>query len=165
MKGKTRRRERGVALIWTAIFMVVFLGFVGLSTDLGYSLWVAGQLQTAADAAAMAGAQTLVQNQAGVGAEAILIAGRNTAAGQAVILTANNNNNAGGDIVLGNFNTTTRVFTPTTTGPNAVKVVAAFAAGAPNGPLGLFFGPVFGVDNVNISRTAKTASSHNPSTS
>ena len=154
MKTKTRRHERGIALIWTAIFLTVFIGFVGLSTDIGYSLLVAGQLQTAADAAALAGAQTLAQNQAGVGAEAILIAGFNKAAGQAVILTANNNNSAAGDIVLGTFNTTTRVFTPTTTGPNAVKVVAAFATGTPNGPLGLFFGPAFGVNNVNISRTA-----------
>lgn len=156
MKRKTRRNEKGIALIWTAVFLVVFIGFVGLATDVGYSLWVAGELQSAADAAALAGAQTLALNPGGVNAEAIFIAGQNRAGApsQAVILVANGNNSPAGDIVLGTFNSTTNVFTATTTGPNAVKVVAAFAAGTPNGPLPLFFGPAFGVNNVNISRTA-----------
>lgn len=154
MKRKTRRHEKGISLIWTAIFLVVFIGFVGLATDLGYALWVAGELQTAADAAALAGAETLLLNEAGVDAEAILIAGDNKAAGQSVILTPNANNSSAGDIVLGTFNTATQVFTPTVVGPNAVKVVASFSSGTPNGPLALFFGPAFGVNTVNISRKA-----------
>jgi hypothetical protein len=42
--------------------------------------------------------------------------------------------------------------TPTTTGPNAVKVVAALAAGSPNGPLPLFFGPAYQGDFYRILR-------------
>lgn len=154
MERKTRGRERGVALVWSAVCMLVLIGFAGLATDWGYSYWAAGQLQAAADAAALAGAQTLVLGVAGVDAEAILIAGKNTVSGSSVILTTNANNSAAGDIVLGTYNTVTNVFTPTIVSPNAVKVVASFASGSPNGPLPLFFGPAFKVNTVNITRTA-----------
>ena len=49
---KTRTTRRGVSLIWTALLMVVMIGFVGLACDMGYGMLVAHQLQNAADASA-----------------------------------------------------------------------------------------------------------------
>jgi Flp pilus assembly protein TadG len=52
-----RDRQRGIALIWTALFLFLFVGFVGLACDWAYVLLVAHQLQNAADAGSLAGAQ------------------------------------------------------------------------------------------------------------
>jgi Flp pilus assembly protein TadG len=57
---KTLRNEDGQALIITLISLTVLLGFFGLAVDLGYMFYTKRQLQVAADAAALAGASSLV---------------------------------------------------------------------------------------------------------
>ena len=54
-----RRGERGVAIIWLALFMLVLLGFGSLSVDVAKLAATKTQLQNAADAAALAGASAL----------------------------------------------------------------------------------------------------------
>jgi Flp pilus assembly protein TadG len=57
---KTLRNEDGQALIITLVSLTVLLGFFGLAVDLGYMFYTKRQLQVAADAAALAGASSLV---------------------------------------------------------------------------------------------------------
>ncbi len=53
------RREQGQALVLFAFGLVVFLGLVGLSVDVGRFLWARTSIQNAVDAAALAAAQSM----------------------------------------------------------------------------------------------------------
>jgi Flp pilus assembly protein TadG len=53
------RRDRGAVIIYTAFFLVVLLGFVGLGVDVAKFMATRTQLQRAADAAALAGASAV----------------------------------------------------------------------------------------------------------
>lgn len=63
------RSERGAIMVWFALIIVVLLAIGALAIDLGYAYTVKRQLATAADAAALAGAQeaALKFNAPGVG--------------------------------------------------------------------------------------------------
>lgn len=150
----THRSYKGIALIWVALMGIVFVGFVGLAIDTSFCLWAAHRLQIAADAAALAGAQRVRVDVPAAQNAAITVAQANTAAGQPVQLTANGGNDPAGDIVVGVYDSQARVFTPTLVSPNAVKVSARRTGSSLGGPLGLYFGPVFGVNTVNITRSA-----------
>lgn len=54
--------EAGQALILSLLTLTILLGFVGLAADVGTLFYSKRQLQTAADAAALAGASTLTTN-------------------------------------------------------------------------------------------------------
>ena len=56
------REHKGATVVFVAIAMVMFLGFAALAVDLGYLYVVRGELQNAADAGALAGAQVLYVN-------------------------------------------------------------------------------------------------------
>lgn len=57
---RSAKRERGTVLVLIASGLVMLLGAVGLSVDLGYVFTFRNQLQNAVDAAALAGAQGLL---------------------------------------------------------------------------------------------------------
>jgi Flp pilus assembly protein TadG len=61
----SHRRQRGQILVMVAAGMVVFLGFVALSTDVGMYVRNLRHAQNDADAAALAGAQELMTNPPG----------------------------------------------------------------------------------------------------
>ena len=151
---RPRPHAKGISTIWTAILLVLLFGITGLLIDVGYSLLVTHQLQNAADAAALAGVQQVRLGPEAARLAAINLAQANTAAQEPVLLLDNPGNAIAGDIVIGRYNRTQRLFEPTLAGANAVKVVARRTEGSLNGPLGLFFGPVFGVTTVDISRHA-----------
>lgn len=54
-----RRDERGIAIIYVAVFLLVSLWFVSLAIDVGKVMAARTQLQAAADAAALAGASAI----------------------------------------------------------------------------------------------------------
>jgi hypothetical protein len=56
---RDRRAERGIALVYVGVFLVVICLFVGLAVDLGRAYAVRLQLATAVDAAALAGARII----------------------------------------------------------------------------------------------------------
>ena len=60
MKEFLRRRERGATTIYLMLFTVLFVGFLVMATDVGRFYLIQGELQTAADAAAMAAATRLI---------------------------------------------------------------------------------------------------------
>src|SRR5580765_7709145 len=54
--------ERGQLLVMLAIMLPVVVGAMGLSIDIGYSMWARTDQQKTADAAALAGADYLLTN-------------------------------------------------------------------------------------------------------
>lgn len=56
--GRTRN-QRGVLIIWLALFLLILLGFVALGMDVAKAIATKTQLQNAADAAALAGASAI----------------------------------------------------------------------------------------------------------
>src|ERR1043165_5761835 len=61
-----RRRERGSVLAISAFGMLTFLLATGLCVDISHFYLVKSELQTAADAAALAGASALNQHASGI---------------------------------------------------------------------------------------------------
>lgn len=52
-------RERGILIIWMAVFMLLLIGFASLAVDMAKLMTTRTQLQNAADAAALAGVSAL----------------------------------------------------------------------------------------------------------
>ncbi len=63
---RTAPDERGVVLVWTAILMVVILGFTAWSVDFWHGKRDGVRAQKAADAAALAGAVFMPENLGGI---------------------------------------------------------------------------------------------------
>ncbi len=63
---RTTRDEQGVVLVWTALLMVVILGFTAWSVDFSHGKRDGARLQKAADAAALAGAVFMPENLNGI---------------------------------------------------------------------------------------------------
>lgn len=154
MNSKKTRSRRGIAIIWTVLTLLIMIGFVGFGTDVGWLVLSAQKLQTGADASALAAAQLVKVDQDAARAFAVTLAADNDAAGDPIALDLNGGNDPAGDIVIGRYNQTDLTFTPQTSSPNAVKVVARRLEGGLNGGVDMVFGKAFGVDTVNIERYA-----------
>lgn len=174
--------NKGVVVVYVAIGIIVLIGFVGLAVDLGYMYVVKGQLQNAADAAALAGAAKLdgttstIQTDART--EAVSFALKNKAAGQDVTIDPNAGNAVTGDVVVGNWDPSRPQspqdlrFLPTADGSNplpagaeinAVKVVARRTGEspdtgiAPSTKVSLFFGKIIGWGIMGVKSQAIAA--------
>jgi hypothetical protein len=147
-------RRGGLALIWTAILMMLFIGFVGLAIDWALVSLVAHQLQNAADASALAAAQQVRDDAAAARLAARDLALANNAAGGPVQLELNEENDPAGDVVVGRFDRQSGLFSATLFSPNAVKVVARRTEESLGGALPLLFGPVFGAETSQVAREA-----------
>jgi len=163
--GLLRRRHhryRGVVLIWVAIVVMVLILFVGLTIDTAKVCLISHQLQNAADAAALAGAQYVKFDEVTARQQAIDVAFENYADGLPVYLRDNLGNDPELDVVLGRYVRQSQLFIPATDPNamnNAVKVVARRIEGLGDGPVPLIFGPIANVDTVNITRYAIAISS------
>jgi hypothetical protein len=158
--GLLRRRHhryRGVALIWTAIVILVLILFVGLTIDTAKVALVAHQLQNVADAAALAGAQLVKTDQTQARIQAQILGQANYYAdGNSVKLGLNSSNAEDGDIVIGLYFPQYDLFVPSDAGEfaNAVKVVPRCIDGQANPPVSLIFGHIANVDTVDVTRYA-----------
>jgi Flp pilus assembly protein TadG len=161
--------RRGALAPLTALLLIPLLGMMAFAVDMGYITHTQNELQSAADAAALAGASQLTNNfvsyylpgtsadqqatllstaESNAKAQAKLYAGYNTASGVSLTLLD-------GDIEFG-YTDSSGNYTPcpTWTGyPNTVKVTLR-RDGSANGPLGLFFGPVIGTPTTNLTAIA-----------
>lgn len=72
--------QKGAVLVFIAILIMIFLAFVALAIDVGHLYVVKNELQNAADAGALAGAQVLYSNNGQV-----INVGANVIAGQTAI--------------------------------------------------------------------------------
>lgn len=144
----------GIAMIWVAIFLVLMVLLLGLSLDSAKAFLVSHQIQNAADAASLAGACVIKVDPDYARAVALATARENLADADEVVLDANPSNLPDGDVVLGWYSRMFRRFVPASEKLNAVKVVARRTGDSPGGPVPLVFGPVAGVDNINVRRYA-----------
>jgi len=155
--------ERGVALVYLAIVLVVLMGLAALAIDMGYMYVNKAKLQNAADAGALAGAGRLsaqpLANLTSARTAAKVFADTNFG----LTLDRNITNDPGGDIVLGNWNSaSTPPFTPSGNPINAVKVLArrtgdtGTGIGA-NSKFDLFFSKVLGVNTMGAAASAIAA--------
>lgn len=149
-----RSRRKGIAYLWMVMVLVLLIAVIGLSVDTAYAFLVAQQLQNAADASSLAGAQLVRDSAAEARQAAIAIGLENAAALDPVQLADNLGNVTGGDVVVGWYDRGDREFTPTLTGANAVKVVARRTPDSLGGRVGLIFGGIFGTFEVSIERDA-----------
>ena len=152
---KTRsKNRRGIIVVLAAIMLVFLLGFVAFAVDLGYIGMVRTQLQTAADAAALAAAGSSGESQAGMVQIAQQFADANMAAGRHVQLNA-------GDVELGSWDANTKTFTPMPAGQlgTAIKVTVRTDANS-GGETKLFFGRLFGLSS--LAQKASAIATVNP---
>ncbi|HKN60039.1 MAG TPA: pilus assembly protein TadG-related protein [Candidatus Acidoferrales bacterium] len=85
-----RRGEAGQAIVVVALALVAILGILGLATDVGYMRYTKRQLQTAADAAAIAGAAELAYSDVTSAAQADSAANGFTNGTNGATVTVNN---------------------------------------------------------------------------
>ncbi len=117
--------------------MVVMAGMVAFAVDCGYMSLVRGQLQVAADSAAMAATGVMGSSQSDPVEVAQQFAGYHVAGGKNVSLETT-------DIQYGVWDSSSRSFTPTSQIGNALRITARVDA-AHGGQAPLFFGRVFGL--------------------
>jgi hypothetical protein len=172
-----RKHRQGAIAPLTAVLLIPLLGMIAFAVDMGWITHTQNELQSAADAAALAGAAQLPGNwasyymitqngqtplQQAAAQSALLTAAENSASSYAKMYAGYNR--AGdvnslalldSDIEFG-FTDASANYTPapTYTGyPNTIKVTLRRDSTA-NGSLGLFFARVLGMDTVNLKATA-----------
>ncbi len=165
-----RPAERGQVVVWSAFLLPLLLVAAGLTFDVGNMINIRDEFAGAVDAAAIAGAQALhdpktnetfvrnaAKNIAAANQVPSLAKNGNT---KAVTLSLNTANTAGGNIVIGTYNFTTKLFTRLTppidmSKANAVQVNATLSTAA--GSLPLSFGRLVGMSTYDTSRTSTAA--------
>ncbi|MBI5606326.1 MAG: hypothetical protein HY879_23575 [Deltaproteobacteria bacterium] len=153
--------RRGATAIMAGIMLFVLVAISALAIDVGYILASRNELQNIADASALAAASQLGSIYAGMTydeqqaylcdpstliAMAKDIALKNKAAGLNISI-------ADGDVIVGVWDKTNRVLTPTLNHPDAVSVTARRDNSA-NGKVATFFASVFGQSDVPLSAVA-----------
>ncbi|HEY2250866.1 MAG TPA: TadG family pilus assembly protein [Planctomycetaceae bacterium] len=144
--------RRGAVLTLVALLLVVLLGCLAFSIDLGYIQVARAQLQTAADAGALAGARGLtICCPSTALSEAQRVAQLNSVMNAKVSVVSAQ------DVTLGTWDDNSLSFSALSgsaqSGANAVKVTCQLSAARGNA-LTLFFARVFGVNTQDLSATA-----------
>lgn len=152
-------RRGGGPLILFALTAFVLVALTGLALDLAWVKSAEQELQASADSASLAGARLVRQDSqatqfAVTRQAAVSAASANKVAKASVIVAPNPSNAPNGDVVVGRWDPVAKTFTPDTTQPDAVRVTARRVDGSGGGPLGLFFGQMFGVASSDVERTA-----------
>ena len=165
--GPTRRR-RGVAAVAAVALLVVLLGFAALAVDVGHLYVAKGDLQRAADAAALAGASAFTEDSLRelAGGDQDLF--YELAADEARTRAAHwcwRNKTTGvnpvledADIVVGWYDPADPTAALVVGGKaNAVQVTGRFTRQSQNGPVSNFFATVMGFADTDVSATATAA--------
>lgn len=163
------RNRRGAVTVYIAISMVVVLGMAALAVDAGMLYVARGELQRAADAAALAGDWKMINDDRLKGAsqqQAVFLAARAEAANFGhnnptlqvnLTLDGNSSNASGGDIVLGSLiNPENRTEPLGVADPNLFNSVQVRTRRdqARNGALTLWFARIFGYSETDGWATA-----------
>ncbi len=138
--------RRGAVALIAALVLPVIFGFAALAIDYGHLLYTEAKLQAAADAAALAAASSLDDEDAAV-ALAQEYAGLNMPEGNyGTVLQA-------ADVIFGTYDTETRVFTDDDTPTDAVRVTLNLSEANGN-PVTLFFASVIGFASRDVQSQA-----------
>ncbi|MBI1796298.1 MAG: hypothetical protein HYR74_04510 [Candidatus Eisenbacteria bacterium] len=78
-RNEGRHNEHGVVIIWTALFLLMMLGFIAIGIDVAKVMATQSELQNAADAAALAGASAVDLTTGKVRPDSALIRAQQTA--------------------------------------------------------------------------------------
>jgi hypothetical protein len=136
------------------MLVLVLVGVVGLSVDLGVVTVAHGELQDASDAGALAAMQALRRGQGRTAARqaAVEVAGANMAVGSAVRLAA-------ADVIFGNYDFNRRRFVAgrNPQNPAAVRVLARRTDNSPGGAVNTLFASLLGIDRTNVAADAIAA--------
>jgi Putative Flp pilus-assembly TadE/G-like/Putative Tad-like Flp pilus-assembly len=174
---RTNGTRRGNVAPLLALLLIPLLGMVAFSVDIGYMICVRTELQNAADAAAMAGAEQLMQPYVNYYTKADATSQSNTYANailqvKATAKAVSAKNTAGGvfinlqdaDIKVGYFDGTTFTvsggWSAGANFPNSVQVLArrdATGGTSSNSPVPLFFGPVLGTKTTDQQAFAQAS--------
>jgi Flp pilus assembly protein TadG len=144
------RDQRGSAITMFAVFLMAGVGFAAVAIDGGHLYSLKNKLQTTADAAVLVAVSELPDTDAARTA-AIVMAGKNMATGEHGAVLAN------ADVVTGNWDSSTRTFTPAGDPVNAVRVVTRRSQANGNAA-GLFFARILGFNQVDVETTAIASS-------
>jgi len=136
------RRERGQILPVVTLALIALLGISAFAIDVGYAYYAKRQLQSATDAAALAGAQDLPTASTAI-ATATTYAAANTPANVTATYTYATKCTATAVAALGSCNATTN--------PNALTVTAT-------GSTNTFFAKIFGVSHFDVTAKANACS-------
>lgn len=150
LRVKTRR---GAVLVLTALLMVFMMGLLALSVDVGYMMTVKTELKRAADAAALAGAVSLIEGTDSAQIKAFEFLARNPVGHENLMtdpdweerlteLLAQNGEKF--KVEFGDWDESSREFIPSFVNPTAIRVLARHDGGP------LFFSRVFGKDRFRI---------------
>jgi Mg-chelatase subunit ChlD len=144
---KLFKNNKGQVMLLFASVLPIFIGMTTMSVEVGMVYMAKNQLQVSADAAALAAVQELIANDpVGARNRAMGVAASNTVTGKSVAL------DPGTDIEFGRW--VKGGFVPDPANADAVRVTARKTAGSANGALPLYFAPVIGVNQVDITATA-----------
>ncbi len=138
--------RRAVVVVWVAFSMVLLLGVTALALDAGYLYVLRNRLQATADASALAGASQLPDGALALAAALDYTDKNMSTENHGTVLVAS-------DVVLGTWWEFGRIFIAGGVPTNAVQVTTRKAAANGN-PVNLFFAPVLGHDQMDVSATA-----------
>lgn len=151
-------RRRGNVIVLSAMLMVALMAMIAFSVDTGYIYTMQTQLDRAVDAAALAGAQDLIDGTSAAQAKATEYLVRNPVgssmtfvdesqlASQLATFQTEHANDL--QMQYGNWDPATQTFTESSVSPAALQVTMTY----PNLPF--FFGRVLGKDTFTISSSA-----------
>jgi Flp pilus assembly protein TadG len=138
-----RRGSSGSIAAWTAFGIIGMVGAAAISIDFGYIYLVKNQLQGTADAAASAAVRQLPD-------ASLALATAQDVATKNMPTATNGTVMASTDVLVGNWNGATRVFTHNGAPTNAIRVTARRDAANSN-PVSTFFAKVLGIETVDVS--------------
>jgi len=167
-----RDRRKGTVVVLAAFLMVFILGLLAFAIDVGYMSLARTELQRSADAAAMAAAWRLIDEQAlqsdtymtnamsNCRSSAEDIASLNVVCNDAPAIDTNGDNSIEGDVVIGYLSSLTdqslSLDTSDSSKFNAVQVCVRRNEDL-NGRVAFFFGQILGVNSATSQATATAA--------
>jgi Flp pilus assembly protein TadG/formylmethanofuran dehydrogenase subunit C len=137
--------RRGSIVVLAAILLVPLLCMVAFAIDIGYIVHVDTELQRTADACALAAVRAMPEtSKATAVAQAVAVSNYGTAGPDLEV----------SDVTYGDWDRETGTFSTAQSGnANAVQVTVRRTAARGN-PLSLFFAPILGVDQADVTATA-----------
>lgn len=142
--------QRGAIGIISSVAIGAGLAFMTLSFDAGYIFSTQGELQNAADAAALAGVTKLPVGSDEARNIGLDFAKRYLAGGKSVELQPLN-------VIPGRYDFTQKAFNAGLEPVNAMEVITLRDSSVPAGQLALFFAQMFDIDQVSVQERALAA--------
>jgi Flp pilus assembly protein TadG len=157
---RTRRSaqpRRGAIVVLTAVLLIVLMSLLALSIDTGYMYTMQTELDRSVDAAALAGASSLIESVPLANSKVVEYLVRNPVGGggtlsevelPTAVTTFLNEHQNDFEIVSGEWDPVLGQFSPNSEIPSAISVSMRY----PNLPL--FFGRVLGKDSFSVQSSA-----------